>query len=109
MKPQTWWWAGWLSLPFFALAQNHPCLDLLDQSAQAGVTAHICGKNVNMDALAQTHNQNQCAEFFGTPEMKQQLPTLAAQSSQRTAKTAQQMGEAAFCQQQTQQLQRFLK
>ena len=53
-----------LALPLVSFAQTPPCMNLLTQSAQAGVAAKVCQKQVNMEAIAQLHQQNQCAAFF---------------------------------------------
>ena len=59
-----------LALPLVSFAQTPPCMNLLTQSAQAGVAAKVCQKQVNMETIAQLHQQNQCAAFFAQDKVK---------------------------------------
>lgn len=109
MLSRTLWAVALLALPIFVGAQTHPCLDLLQQSAHAGVAAKICNKQVNMETLATLHQQHQCAAFFAQDQIKSQLNALATQASKEAAKRAQQLGELSYCQQSTIELGAMLK
>ena len=98
-----------LALPLLSVAQTPPCLNLLTQSAQAGVAAKICQKQVNMDAITQLHQQNHCAAFFAQDKVKAQINELASQASRQAALDAQQMGSQRYCQQAAVNLGSFLK
>ena len=88
-----------LALPLVSVAQTPPCLNLLTQSAQAGVAAKVCQKEVNMETIAQLHQQNQCAAFFAQDKVKNQINQLASQASHQAAQEAQQLGSQRYCQQ----------
>ena len=88
-----------LALPLVSFAQTPPCMNLLTQSAQAGVAAKVCQKQVNMEAIAQLHQQNQCAAFFAQDKVKKQINQLASQASHQAAQEAQQLGSQRYCQQ----------
>lgn len=96
-------------LPTATWAQNHPCLDLLKQAAQAGVAAKVCQKQVNMDTLTALHQQLQCAPIFAQKDMRSQIATLANQASSQAAQRAQQLGDRAYCQQASKELGALLK
>ena len=88
-----------LALPLVSFAQTPPCMNLLTQSAQAGVAAKVCQKQVNMEAIAQLHQQNQCAPFFAQEQVKSQINQVASQASHQAAQEAQQLGSQRYCQQ----------
>ena len=88
-----------LALPLVSVAQTPPCLNLLTQSAQAGVAAKVCQKEVNMETITQLHQQNQCAAFFAQDKVKNQINQLASQASHQAAQEAQQLGSQRYCQQ----------
>ena len=88
-----------LALPLVSFAQTPPCMNLLTQSAQAGVAAKVCQKQVNMEAIAQLHQQNQCAAFFAQDKVKSQINQVASQASHQAALEAQQLGKQRYCQQ----------
>ncbi len=88
-----------LALPLVSFAQTPPCMNLLTQSAQAGVAAKVCQKQVNMEAIAQLHQQNQCAAFFAQDKVKNQINQVANQASHQAAQEAQQLGSQRYCQQ----------
>ena len=88
-----------LALPLVSFAQTPPCMNLLTQSAQAGVAAKVCQKQVNMEAIAQLHQQNQCAAFFAHDKVKNQINQVASQASHQAALEAQQLGKQRYCQQ----------
>ena len=88
-----------LALPLVSFAQTPPCMNLLTQSAQAGVAAKVCQKQVNMEAIAQLHQQNQCAAFFAQDKLKNQVNQVANQASHQAAQEAQQLGSQRYCQQ----------
>ena len=88
-----------LALPLVSLAQTPPCMNLLTQSAQAGVAAKVCQKQVNMETIAQLHQQNQCAAFFAQEQVKSQINQVASQASHQAALEAQQLGKQRYCQQ----------
>ena len=88
-----------LALPLVSFAQTPPCMNLLTQSAQAGVAAKVCQKQVNMEAIAQLHQQNQCAAFFAQDTVKNQINQVASQASHQAALEAQQLGKQRYCQQ----------
>ena len=88
-----------LALPLVSFAQTPPCMNLLTQSAQAGVAAKVCQKQVNMEAIAQLHQQNQCAAFFAQDKVKKQINQVASQASLQAAQEAQQLGSQRYCQQ----------
>ena len=88
-----------LALPLVSFAQTPPCMNLLIQSAQAGVAAKVCKKEVNMEAIAQLHQQNQCATFFAQDKVKNQINQVASQASHEAAQEAQQLGSQRYCQQ----------
>ena len=88
-----------LALPLVSFAQTPPCMNLLTQSAQAGVAAKVCQKQVNMEAIAQLHQQNQCAAFFAQDKVKNQINQVANQASHQAAQEAQQLGSHRYCQQ----------
>ena len=98
-----------LALPLVSFAQTPPCMNLLTQSAQAGVAAKVCQKQVNMEAIAQLHQQNQCAAFFAQDTVKNQINQVASQASHQAAQEAQQLGSQRFCQQAAVNLGRLLK
>ena len=75
-----------LALPLVSFAQTPPCMNLLTQSAQAGVAAKVCQKQVNMEAIAQLHQQNQCAAFFAQDKVKNQINQVASQATKRHKK-----------------------
>ena len=54
-----------LALPLVSVAQTPPCMNLLIQSAQAGVAAKVCKKEVNMEAIAQLCGGNTQSEYSG--------------------------------------------
>ena len=88
-----------LALPLVSFAQTPPCMNLLTQSAQAGVAAKVCQKQVNMETIAQLHQQNQCAAFFAQDKVKNQINQVASQASHEAAQEAQQLGSQRYCQQ----------
>ena len=88
-----------MALPLVSLAQTPTCMNLLTQSAQAGVAAKVCQKQVNMEAIAQLHQQNQCAAFFAQDTVKNQINQVASQASHQAAQEAQQLGSQRYCQQ----------
>lgn len=88
-----------LALPLVSVAQTPPCLNLLTQSAQAGVAAKVCQKEVNMETITQLHQQNQCAAFFAQDKVKNQINQVASQASHQAAQEAQQLGSQRYCQQ----------
>ena len=88
-----------LALPLVSFAQTPPCMNLLTQSAQAGVAAKVCQKQVNMETIAQLHQQNQCAAFFAQEQVKSQINQVASQASHQAAWEAQQLGKQRYCQQ----------
>lgn len=88
-----------LALPLVSVAQTPPCLNLLTQSAQAGVAVKVCQKEVNMETIAQLHQQNQCAAFFAQDKVKSQINQVASQASHQAAQEAQQLGSQRYCQQ----------
>ena len=88
-----------LALPLVSFAQTPPCMNLLTQSAQAGVAAKVCQKQVNMETIAQLHQQNQCAAFFAQKQVKSQINQVASQASHQAAQEAQQLGSQRYCQQ----------
>ena len=88
-----------LALPLVSFAQTPPCMNLLTQSAQAGVAAKVCQKQVNMETIAQLHQQNQCAAFFAQDKVKKQINQVASQASHQAAQEAQQLGSQRYCQQ----------
>ena len=88
-----------LALPLVSFAQTLPCMNLLTQSAQAGGAAKVCQKQVNMEAIAQLHQQNQCAAFFAQDKVKSQINQVASQASHQAAQEAQQLGSQRYCQQ----------
>ena len=88
-----------LALPLVSVAQTPPCMNLLIQSAQAGVAAKVCKKEVNMEAIAQLHQQNQCAAFFAQEQVKSQINQEASQASHQAALEAQLLGKQRYCQQ----------
>ena len=88
-----------LALPLVSVAQTPPCLNLLTQSAQAGVASKVCQKEVNMKTIAQLHQQNQCAAFFAQDKVKNQINQVASQASHQAAQEAQQLGSQRYCQQ----------
>lgn len=98
-----------LALPLVSFAQTPPCMNLLTQSAQAGVAAKVCQKQVNMETIAQLHQQNQCAAFFAQDKVKKQINQLASQASLQAAQEAQQLGSQRYCQQATVNLGSLLK
>ena len=98
-----------LALPLVSFAQTPPCMNLLTQSAQAGVAAKVCQKQVNMETIAQLHQQNQCAAFFAQKQVKSQINQVASQASHQAAQEAQQLGSQRYCQQAAVNLGRLLK
>ena len=88
-----------LALPLVSVAQTPPCLNLLTQSAQAGVAAKVCQKEVNMETITQLHQQNQCAAFFAQEQVKSQINQVASQACHQAALEAQQLGKQRYCQQ----------
>mgnify|MGYP000016354711 FL=1 len=103
------WASALLALPIVSWAQTHPCMNLLTQSAQAGVAAKICNKQVNMEAITQLHQQNQCAAFFAQDAVKSQLNTIASQASHQAALQAKQIGSQNYCRQAATDLGSMLK
>ena len=98
-----------LALPLVSVAQTPPCLNLLTQSAQAGVAAKVCQKEVNMETITQLHQQNQCAAFFAQDAVKSQLNTIASQASHQAALQAKQIGSQNYCRQAATDLGSMLK
>ena len=98
-----------LALPLVSVAQTPPCLNLLTQSAQAGVAAKVYQKEVNMETIAQLHQQNQCAAFFAQEQVKSQINQVASQASHQAAAEAQQLGNQRYCQQASVNLGSLLK
>ena len=88
-----------LALALVSVAQTPPCLNLLTQSAQAGVAAKVCQKEVNMETIAQLHQQNQCAAFFAQDKVRSLINQVASQASHQAAQEAQQLGSQRYCQQ----------
>ena len=88
-----------LALPLVSFAQTLPCMKLRTQSAQAGVAAKVGQKQVKMEAIAELHQQNQCAAFFAQDKVKNQINQVASQASHQAAQEAQQLGSQRYCQQ----------
>jgi predicted ATP-dependent protease len=66
-------------------------------------------KQVNMEAIAQLHQQNQCAAFFAQEQVKSQINQVASQASHQAAAEAQQLGSQRYCQQASVNLGSLLK